>query len=75
MTAEIVIPGSSNEQIPAGAGIHWLNALGRFAYLHSLPKGEGFRVVTDDNLGDELAVTPENQRRFVLPNGQMVIPG
>lgn len=75
MTAEIVIPGRSNEPIPPGDIIFWLNALGRLASLHSLSEGEGFSVATDDDRGGGLAVTPENRRRFLLPNGQMVIPG
>ena len=76
MTAEKVIPGMSNEPIPAGTSIYWVNPVARLAYLYSLPKGEGFRVVTEDYTGGEhvVAVTSENKREFLLPNGQMVIP-
>lgn len=75
MTAEIVVPGRSNEGIPAGTSIYWLNQGGEFVHLDSLPKEQGFRVVAGDDTEDVLAVTFQNKRKFLLPNGQMVIPG
>lgn len=75
MTAEIVVPGRSNEIIPPGTDIYWLDESGNLIHLDSFSQHEGFRVVVGDNIKDALVVTLENKRQFLLPNGQMVIPG
>ena len=75
MTAEIVVPGRGTDPIPAGTSIYWLNQGGEFVHLSSLAKGDGFRVVVEDHIEDALAVTLENRREFLLPSGEIVIPG
>jgi len=75
MTAEIVVPDRSNDGVAPGESLWWLDGLGRFVCLLSHNKGEGFEVKVD-GISDpnNLVVTPKNRRKFMLPNGQWIIP-
>lgn len=76
MTAEIIYKETHlRNDVPFGTELWWVTASGEFARLLSLEEKKGFEVVIGGSVnGEVMRFTPEYQRKFLLPNGDTVVP-